>query len=205
MADNSQGLTWHRIMHQAVDLQRKGDNLAANMLTLAQKCDSVEEFLAKCEETEAWIKSPSADRMRVTTLPDVWMQAKSDIKRGWELGLNVKGYNSVSKLRKDKAEAASKVKDQRTGEPRMERDATPVTTVEQALEDGSVVDSKAVVPADLVELVGYLRPLSELARASAVKKLTDIAKGYHQSHLDNAGKHRQGQDARQRWRKAANG
>ena len=77
------------------------------------------------------------------------------------------------------------------------------------LDEGQVVvDTKAVVPHDLRELIELLAPLSELPRAAAVKDLTKRARKYRQNHDGNLKKHRDGKRGRSlhdQWRAAANG
>jgi hypothetical protein len=149
------------------------------MFRWAQQADTVKTFLMICYVEETWVKSIDAGHHRVDVLPPCWMQAKSNIKRGWEQGLIPVTYDSYH------AHREAKVKVGKTALAQPERDAPLVPGVAELIETGVVVDGKAAVPDDLREIEQLIRPLNQLARARVIKSMTETAQTARDDHDAN--------------------
>jgi hypothetical protein len=156
---------------------RKQAGAASDLFKLARRCESMDEFEAKCQMEEEWVLSDEAGQSKVVDLPKAWTQAKSDIKGAIKAGLDLTKLPSYHKMKVAKAEANAARKEANsatapTREPRAER------TVQQALADGEVIDAKTtqILPADLVQLVKFLDKLPQHGRARLVKQFTKEAK-----------------------------
>lgn len=176
-------------MRYAVDTERRTTDVATHMFRWAQSADTVKTFLMICYVEETWIKSIDAGHHRVESLPACWMQAKSNIKRGWEQGLIPVTFDSYHKHRE------AKVSRGKTDLVAPERESKPQPGVAQLIEDGVVIDAKAGIPDDLRHIERLIRPLNQLSRARVIKSMTDIAR---KARLDHDGNIEQGQ------RRAAN-
>ena len=198
-------LTWRGVMCNAVVAERKAGAVASDLFKLAQKCESVDEFLAKTQMEEDWVLSEEAGQMKCHEIPRCWVQAKSDIKGAFKAGLDLTKIPSYYKMKIAKSQA-NKSKDGGTeggqdangngtqtatataevraadhGTTGQEREAKPQQTVAEALAAGTVVDAKSteLVPADLRELVSLLAKIgkqSELRRAKLIKDWTKQAR-----------------------------
>lgn len=192
-SQNQQTLTWRGVMANAVAAERKAASVASDMFKLAQKCQDVDEFLAKTKMEEDWVLSEEAGQSRMEEVPRCWTQAKSDIKGAFKAGLDLTKIPSYSKMKIKKAEANGR--NQATAEatdaentntdgqadrnPRhatgQEREAKADNSLAEALANGTVVDAKSteLVPPELRELFHLLAKLnqkSELRRAKLVKQ-----------------------------------
>lgn len=180
-----QNLTFRSLMSDAVVATRKSGSVGTKMLKLARTCDDVEHFLAECQAQEDWVLSDEAGQMKETELPQCWTQSKSDIKQAWSLGVDPHKVTSYHKMRERKIEInkANKAKGNGAsgrgegGGAKAKADAVAVTTVEEALEAGTVVDVKSnmIVPDELIPLVRALNRMSQHGRARTIKKFTDEA------------------------------
>lgn len=67
-----------------------------------------------------------------------------------------------------------------------EREADPLQSVEEALDEGTVVHANGtrLIPEDLVHLVECLDPLTEFSRARAIKQLNSHAESFGKDHRD---------------------
>lgn len=194
-----ENLTWRSLMHRAVNVELSQESISHDMLVLAKQCDNVDDFESKCEAQETWVKSADAGRMRLSSLPRCWTQTKSNIKAAMKRGIDVKGYDTESSLRKAKVEANKPAPRQQQATQRQEREPQPAPKPVEATQSVS-----GGVPEDLVSLVKYLEPLSELSRVRAVKKLTKDAKRFHDDHCQSMqkGKESKGPSLQDKWRKA---
>lgn len=68
---------------------------------------SADAFIARCEKAEAQYKLETKGKKNI---PRCWTQAKSNIKRALQYGINVSEYDTESKLRKDVAAHAASIK-----------------------------------------------------------------------------------------------
>lgn len=90
--------------------------ISGKLLALAKQADNVQAFIAACDMAETEYKQASKGKHngRAATIPTCWTQAKSNIKAGWNLGIDPKEYDTESEFRKEtnekrkaaKAEAA---------------------------------------------------------------------------------------------------
>ena len=189
-------LTFRSCMTQAVKAQRASGAVGTQLFKLARKCENVDDFLFQCKEQEEWVVSPEAGQMREESVPACWTQAKSDIKQAWSRGITPKTNKSYYGMRQAKLTAA-KAERQQTQQQRQplsvgpSHDPVVVTTVEEALAEGTVVDAKTnvLLPDELREMVRYLDRLPELARAKAVKQFTKEAKRLADIESQNKSKH----------------
>lgn len=182
---NDKNLTFRSCMTDAVASQRKAGSVGTNLLKLARSCTDVEMFMARCQAEEDWVLSEVAGQMQELELPTCWTQAKSDIKAAWKLGIDPKDVTSYHKMREKKTEINKERKGNGasgrgkggTLQPKREDDGIPILSVEDALEQGSVVDAKTnmIVPDELLALVRLLNKFSEHGRARIIKKFTDEA------------------------------
>jgi hypothetical protein len=178
-------MTWRSVMKGFVDNARVATNLADSMFRLAKECKDVAEFLNNCKVQEDWVVSPEACQSRVYQIPAHWTQAKSNIKRGMELGLNPNDYPSLSKFRKAKARAGKGgegVVHESRPKLKLKDKPEPRHVVEVASEPRQERDTG---PSDLAEIAELLAPLNQLSRARAIKELTDCAKKHRMLHDGN--------------------
>jgi hypothetical protein len=188
----AENLTFRSVMVNMIVGERKLAGAASDLFRLARKCESVDEFTAKCDMEEEWAVSDEAGQMKVEEPPKSWLQAKSDIRGAFKAGLDLTKIPSYYKMKIAKAEANKQSKsggkeDQanveadknqerapRTGTEGKERDAKPDNSLAEALASGQVVDAKSteLVPSDLRDLVSNLSKLPELRRAKLVKQFT---------------------------------
>lgn len=190
-------LTFRGVMTNAVVAERKGQAVASDLFRLARRCESPDQFEAKCQMEEEWVLSEEAGQMHCITLPQCWTQAKSDIRGAWKAGLDLTDFPSYHKMKAAKVEANKKAKtsDNPEGtkeeaanaernpkhEVGKERDAKADNSLAEALARGDVVDAKSteLVPAQLRELVGLLANLSnksELRAAQRIKEFTKVVR-----------------------------
>ena len=119
------GLTYRGVMLEAavasvagIAAKREGLGVSQHLLILAHGCDTADTFREACKIQEKYIKSKSGmaevraaiDKADLDVVPaDVdaiigvvppsWRQAKNNIARAWELGVNPKDYKTESALR----------------------------------------------------------------------------------------------------------
>lgn len=182
---NNKQKTPRQTMRYAVDVDRRSGDVRTQMFGWAQQQATCKEFLLKCFVEEQWVKSIAAGDSRVESLPACWTQAKSDIKRAWEQGFEPRNFESASqhrdaKLRRGKGVAATK----------QERERKPESGVAQLIDDGVLIDAKAMLPDDLRHIARLIRPLNQLSRARVVKSMTAMAR---KARLDHDGNTYQGQ------------
>ena len=200
--NSDQRLTYRKAMVDAVNATRKARGVGSKLLVLARKCEDADQFLQLCKVEEAWVLSERAGQMQVDELPQCWTQAKSDIKRSMEKGINLNDVTSYHKMKATKVERNKEARHKTAPAVQPERDAVPVTTVEEALESGDVVDAKAhrpdiiPLPLELVEMVKYLDKLPELDRQRAVKAVTKVAKTHWDQHCQNRNKGKRDKDSK---------
>jgi hypothetical protein len=196
MSYDPQKVTFRETAVCAISAERKTGQTKNELFWHVRRCikdkgSNVEEglklFLSKCAEEERWMTSKEAGPMYTPTVPDLWMQGKSDIKRAIENGISPMDHPSYSSLREAK-NTKSKGVGKLNNATKPQRDATVTTTVEQALESGEVVDAKntTMCPEDLLPVVALLKPLTELARARAIKQLTQVAKVASEHFMESA-------------------
>jgi len=187
MSYDPQKVTMRQTADTAINAHRKTGQVKNELFWHARRCikekadnlaDGLQLFLSKCAEEERWMTSKEAGPMHEESVPELWQQGKSDIKRAIEKGISPLDYPSYSALReaKGKAGKAAKAADKATS-PEVTAKGTTTTTVEQALAEGTVVDAKntTMCPEDLLPVIALLAPLTELARKRAVQKLIQIA------------------------------
>lgn len=182
-----QNLTFRSCMTDAVHAARKAGSVGTKLLKLARSCTDTEQFLARCQAEEDWILSDEAGQMKEVELPKCWTQAKSDIKQGWNAGVDPKDVTSYHKLREKKGQINKANREKKNGtngrgeggtlQSKAAKDVVGVTTMEEALEQGLVVDMKSnmLVPDELMPLVRLLDSMSQHGRARAIKQFTDAA------------------------------
>jgi len=190
-------LTFRSCMADAVIATRKAGSVGTKLLKLARDCTDVEMFLARCQAEEDWVLSEEAGQSQELEVPKCWSQAKSDIKRGWELGINPKDVTSYHKMRERKIEVSKSNKKDTNGasgrgrggsaQAKKDKDVVPVTTVEEALDAGTVVDARTnvIVPDELMPLLRALNAMSQHGRARAIKRFTDEAEQILADEADN--------------------
>lgn len=175
---NRNVMTFRSVMKGYVEHVRNGVNLNDSLFQLSKACNDVTQFLRLCREQEEWVTSPEANQTRMDRIPDAWVQAKSNIKRAWEKGLDPNAYPSLSKYRK--AKAAVEVE-------------TGTITKQGLAPSGSVLvevtqQNKASIddlPADLRTIAKMIAPLPELSRKRCVVKMKAIAEQFRADHDGN--------------------
>lgn len=191
-ADN---LTFRAVMVGMIVGERKLAGAASDLFKLARKCESIDEFTAKCDIEEEWAKSDEAGQMKVVDLPKSWTQAKSDIRGAFRAGLDLTKIPSYHKMKIAKGEAneakkqstsggteeqanAETTRNPKHGTEGKEREPRADNSLAEALASGQVVDAKSteLVPDDLRELVKLLGKLPQLRRARMVKQFTKQAR-----------------------------
>ena len=186
-----QNLTFRRVMTDAVKAHRAVGGVSSKLFVLARKCQDADHFLAMCQVEEDWVLSDRAGQMQVTELPACWTQAKSDVKTSLKAGVDLNKVTSYHKMKEAKTEINKGKRGKGGGAPvQREAEPAPVTTVEEALATGDVLDAKGVIllPPELMELVKYLDKLPELDRARAVKVCTKVAKDCWDTYCQNTAK-----------------
>lgn len=141
IAKGHKGMTYRSVMLEAalasvthIMASREGSTVSDHLLTLAKGSDTLDSFLTACKATEKYIKSDAgaadvrsaleqvdADMTQadidavVGEVPASWRQAKNDIKRAWENGLNPQDFktkramkDALNKKRKEGQPAAVK-------------------------------------------------------------------------------------------------
>lgn len=217
--------TWRETAVAGIIAQRKKGQCKSELFHHAKaavnECDgelvkATILFIDEADKQEDWMQSAEAGQMQVESIPDVWVQGKSDMKNGMMQGLDPREYQSYHAFRKAKGkrseakrnpEVQSTVSDESDSiadrmkaskpesVPRVvdgakvtwrEREADPRQSVEEALNDGTVVHANGtrLIPEDLLHLVECLDPLNELSRARAVKQLNAHAESYTKDHRD---------------------
>lgn len=182
--------TFRSVMVYAINAERSVGSVCNDLFKLAQKCKDVDFFLSQCEKEESWALSKEAGPSQCDEIPTCWTQAKSDIKAAMKQGHDLSTFPSYSKMKAAKVETN---RQRQAGghpkgggaSPRPDKEPKVVRDVQEALAAGEVVDAKSteILPADLRDLVKYLRPLPELTRKMVVNNITSIAKGHHDTYF----------------------
>lgn len=202
-SQNQRTLTFRGVMAEAVAADRKAAGVASDLFKLAQGCDDLDHFLTQCGKEEDWVTSSEAGQMRMESVPQCWVQAKSDIKGAFKAGVDFNKVPTYSKMKARKIElnAASKATKENTdandgaqpaqpetadrnpkhSEGKDAPDAKADNSLAEALASGAVVDAKStlLVPDQLRELVALLGKLdnaSELRAAQRIKEFTKTVK-----------------------------
>lgn len=198
-SQNQRTLTFRGVMAEAVAAERKSAGVASDLFKLAQGCDDLDHFLAQCGKEEDWVTSSEAGQSRMESVPQCWVQAKSDIKGAFKAGVDMNKVPTYSKMKARKIELNASAKattenadandgaepaqpeaadrNPKNSEGKDQPDGKPDTSLAEALANGTVVDAKSteLVPAQLRELVGLLAKLdnaSELRAAQRIKEFT---------------------------------
>lgn len=193
-------LTFRSVMLEAVEVEKQAQGVASGLFLLAQQHG--DEWESEVKQAEAWIMSKDAGENRMPEVPRCWTQAASDIRGGIKRGLDPKEYPTYSKFKAAKVElgkSKNKEKDRASNDPRnkdvREKDGSPVTTVEEALESGEVLDAKTtmVIPDDLKQTVEYLSKLPDDIRSKTVDQIERLAKGAHNEYFKTQREHKRGE------------
>ena len=134
-------LTFNDVILEAVGAQAEMDSIRGSvsdhLLTVAKTIKGIEPFLEKCKLAEEFIRSGKAKANQLgekDSLPRCWTQAKSNIKKALEAGINIKQYDTESALRK-------KLNDVRKGVKKAQDSAIAIDSEESgAFEDAALQD-----------------------------------------------------------------
>ena len=98
---------------QIGEAKESGGQVSQHLLGLAQTFESVDQFIGACKLEEAFLKSDAGKALVADVFnkqgikesfdgnaPKCWTQAKSNIKRAWKAGIDPKGHQTESELRK---------------------------------------------------------------------------------------------------------
>lgn len=102
-------ITYTKVMENAVIAERKAGGVSSDLFWLAKRADNQDEWEAKCDEAELWVKSDDAGQTKCHELPVCWSQARSDVRGGWRAGLDFSKIPSYHKMKAAKG-AANKAK-----------------------------------------------------------------------------------------------
>lgn len=93
--------------------KESGIQVSQHLLTMAKTFQNADQFLAACKLEEEFLATDAGKAMVrdvyqkegikedfTGNVPKSWTQAKSNIKRSWSAGINIKEYDTESKLRK---------------------------------------------------------------------------------------------------------
>ncbi len=169
-------MTFRSVMKGYVEHVRQGVNLNDSLFQLSKACEHVDQFLKLCREQEEWVTSPEANQTRMDRIPEAWVQAKSNIKRAWEKGLNPNDYPSLSKYRKAKAEVQVEAGTiTRNGVVRTVKTGSVIAGVTQSTKQGDL-------PADLMPLAKLIAPLPELSRKRCIVRLLGVGEQFRNDY-----------------------
>ena len=194
MSYNAEKQTFRQTAIVAISAMRASGQCKNELFWHIRKCinekggdlkQGLDLFLSRCAEQERWMTSKEAGQMYVVSVPELWQQGKSDCKRSVENGVNPLDYPSYSAMREAKTTKSKGAQALNKAASAERKDkAEGVTTVEEALASGEVIDAKAttICPEDLLPLVACLAPLSELTRKRTVNRLMQVAGDARKAH-----------------------
>jgi hypothetical protein len=135
MSNVNKGFTLRNVAVEAAiaDVQKdyakeSGTMVSQHIMTIAKTFPNVDGFLAACSIEEDFLKSPAGmqtvlDAFRKEGIkeqfsgncPRAWSQAKSNIKKAWQLGINPSDHETESSMRAELNKKRNEKKNQSAG------------------------------------------------------------------------------------------